>query len=124
MADICFTVQNRSRCHGSLKVCQLQRECAHCKPRRKLAKAGLFAENIGKRKERKSAPIHWSFRHLLAAALWRGDSLWMGRCNGLAAAVVSAYGVERRVLCRQRPGRLWWSALRIGSAFRPQSLYF
>src|SRR6267142_3208625 len=123
MADICFTVQNRSRCHGSLKVCQLQRECAHCKSRRKLPPAGLFAENIGKQKERKSAPIHWSFWHLLAAALlWRGGSLRMGRCNGLATSVAAAYGVERRVLCRQRPGRLWWSALRIGSAFRPQSL--
>src|SRR6267143_3158124 len=98
MADICFTVQNRGRRHGSLKICQLQRECAQCKSRRELSPAGLFAENIGKRKERKSAPIHWSFWHLLAAALlWRGDSLRIGRRNGLATSVVASCGIKRRV---------------------------
>src|SRR2546430_12124799 len=123
MADTFFTVQNRSRCHGSLKIWQLQRECARCKSRGRLSPTGLFAENIRKRKERKSAPIHWSFWYLLAATLlWRGDSHRMGRCGGLAASVVAAYRAERRVLCRQRPGRLWWGAVRIGSAFRPQPL--
>src|SRR2546429_4454282 len=120
MADTFFTVQNRSRCHGSLKICQLQRECARCKSRRRLSPTGLFAENIRKRKERKSAPIHWSFWHLLAATLlWRGDSHRMGRCGGLAAFVVAAYPAERRGVCRERPGPLWGGGVRIGLALNP-----
>src|SRR2546430_11407214 len=119
MADTFFTVQNRSRCHGSLKICQLQRECARCKSRRRLSPTGLFAENIRKRKERKSAPIHWSFWHLLAATLlWRGDSHRMGRCGGLGASPVGAIPTERGGCFRERAGRYLWGAVPNWSAFR------